>query len=69
MEINITESKAKPNKAFKLTLTASGPDDMEFLTALAAALIYKRQVIVCKTDDPEGSCFEFTPGHVVDDGR
>jgi len=69
MEINITESKAKPNKAFKLTLTASGPDDMEFLTALAAALIHKRLVVVCKTDNPEGSCFEFTPGHVVDDGH
>lgn len=62
MEINITESKAVPNKAFKLALTANRPADMEFLTALAAALIHKRLIVVCKTDDPKGSCFEFTPG-------
>lgn len=62
MDVNITESKAKPNKAFSLKLTASGPSDMEFLTALAAAFIHKRLVTVSTTDDPDGNCIEFTPG-------
>ena len=62
MEINVTESRAKPNKAYKLSLTADCAQDMEFLIALAAALIHKRLVTVCKTDDPDGSCFKFTPG-------
>lgn len=61
MEINISESRSRPNKAFKLSLRADGPDDMEFLTALAAALINKRQVIVCKTDDPKGTRLTFVP--------
>lgn len=52
MEINVTESKAVPSKAYKLALTAECSEDMEFLTALAAALIQKRRVIV--TNDPNG---------------
>lgn len=68
MEIKIIESKAKPNKAFKLSLRADGPDDMEFLTALSAALIHKRQVIVCTTDDPKGIRLTFVPA-LTYDGR
>jgi hypothetical protein len=51
-----------PNKARKLILEAVGPDDIELLTCLAAALQHKRCIRVFKTDDPFGKHYEYHPG-------
>lgn len=58
-----------PNKATRLVLEAVGPDDVELLTSIAAALEHGRCIRVFKTDDPFGKHFEYHPGEMVDRDR
>lgn len=61
MHIKFRESATKANHATKAVFTADGPDDETILTALIAAFMHGRNIYVCKTEDPNGRCFEYTP--------
>jgi len=61
MHIKFKESTERPNQAGRAVFTADGPADEKLLTALIAAIEHGRVIYVCKTADPKGPCYEYTP--------